>query len=70
VLYYFIDARKWFTGPKITIDVQGMTEEQQRVLANEGLNLGIGEGVTMGGFTGKTNADEKTVIEKTGEDSN
>jgi len=47
-----------------------MTEEQQRVLANEGLNLGIGEGVTMGGFTGKTNADEKTVIEKTGEDSN
>jgi amino acid transporter len=47
--YYFIDAKKWFTGPKITIDAEGMTDEQQEVLANEGLDLGNGEGVVMGG---------------------
>jgi amino acid transporter len=37
LLYYFVDARKWFTGPKITVDVDAMTEEQQEVLASEGL---------------------------------
>lgn len=56
--YYFIDARKWFTGPKITVDVQGMTLEQQEVLANEGLDLGAGEGViphTKGEKVGEKN---------------
>jgi len=39
LLYYFIDARKWFTGPKMTIDVSGMTEEQQVVLEAEGVDV-------------------------------
>lgn len=37
--YYFIDARKWFTGPKMTIDVSAMTEEQQEVLEAEGVDV-------------------------------
>ncbi|PMD59471.1 gaba permease [Hyaloscypha bicolor E] len=49
MLYYFVDARKWFTGPKITIDVEGLTEEQQAALAAEGLDLGLGEGIAPGG---------------------
>ena len=35
--YYYIDARKWFTGPKITVDVDALTEGQQEVLREEGL---------------------------------
>ncbi|KAK4692285.1 hypothetical protein P7C71_g4887, partial [Lecanoromycetidae sp. Uapishka_2] len=37
--YYFIDARKWFTGPKITVDVDDMTEEQKRAIAEDGLDV-------------------------------
>lgn len=39
--YYFIDARKWFTGPKITLDRDALTEEQQRAIADEGLEVQI-----------------------------
>ena len=39
LLYYFIDARKWFTGPKTTIDVGGMTEEQQATIQAEGIEI-------------------------------
>ncbi|RDW74932.1 Gaba permease [Coleophoma cylindrospora] len=39
--YYFIDARKWFTGPKMTIETQGMSEEQAEVLVQEGLVPGL-----------------------------
>ena len=35
--YYFIDARKWFTGPKITISADELTEEQQEAIREEGL---------------------------------
>lgn len=59
LLYYFIDARKWLTGPKITIDAEGLTTEQQETLAAEGLNLGKGEGVVVGG--------DKQFTEKAGE---
>ena len=38
--YYYIDARKWFTGPKITIDVDELTEEQQVAIREEGLDVG------------------------------
>lgn len=37
LLYYFIDARKWFTGPKITIDVNAVTEEEEKRLQEGGL---------------------------------
>ncbi|KAK6332888.1 GABA-specific high-affinity permease [Orbilia brochopaga] len=35
--YYFIDARKWFTGPKITIDATQLTEEQEDKMARNGV---------------------------------
>jgi hypothetical protein len=62
MLYYFIDARKWFTGPKITIDVQGLSEDQQAALAAEGLDLGIGEGIVPGG--GLVEPQSETIHEK------
>jgi amino acid transporter len=65
MLYYFIDARKWFTGPKTTIDVEGLTTEQQEALAAEGLDLGVGEGIVPGGGD-LTDSGEKGV-EKNGE---
>lgn len=37
--YYFIDARKWFTGPKITIETDDLTEAQQKALAEDGLDI-------------------------------
>ena len=42
--YYYIDARKWFTGPKITLDLDELTEEQEEALREEGLDVsGIDE---------------------------
>ena len=41
--YYYIDARKWFTGPKITIDVGDLTEEQEVAIREEGLDVAITE---------------------------
>ena len=52
LLYYFIDARKWFTGPKMTIDASAMTEEQQQVLEAEGVNV-------VGATDEKHNPDDK-----------
>ncbi|MCJ1232492.1 GABA-specific high-affinity permease [Varicellaria rhodocarpa] len=40
--YYFIDARKWFTGPKMTIDTDDLTERQAQALRDEGLDEGVG----------------------------
>ena len=37
--YYYIDARKWFTGPKITIDTNDLTEAQQKAIAEDGLEV-------------------------------
>jgi len=37
--YYYIYARKWFTGPKITIDTDGLTEEQAETIRDEGLEV-------------------------------
>ena len=37
--YYYIDARKWFTGPKITIDADDLTEEQEVAIREEGLDV-------------------------------
>ena len=45
--YYFIDARKWFTGPKITIETDNLTEEQRVAIREEGLKVdGVGKGAT------------------------
>lgn len=37
--YYFIDARKWFTGPKITLNLDDLSESQERAIVNEGIEV-------------------------------
>lgn len=37
LLYYYIDARKWFTGPKITIDTADLSAEQEQEIRASGL---------------------------------
>ena len=37
--YYYIDARKWFTGPKITLDTDALSEEQEVAIREEGLEV-------------------------------
>ncbi|KAG4423114.1 hypothetical protein IFR04_003751 [Cadophora malorum] len=61
LLYYFVDARKWFTGPKTTVESQVLTLEQQAVMAAEGGSLTVGEDVSAG------NAHVKGVKEPSGE---
>ncbi|MCJ1289067.1 GABA-specific high-affinity permease [Xylographa carneopallida] len=65
LLYYYVDARKWFTGPKITIDTDGLTEEQAEAIRDEGLIVGglnpvhgSGEEATIGAGQG-LGRDEK-----------
>lgn len=42
--YYYIDARKWFTGPKITVNASDLTEAQQRAIVEDGLEVkGLGQ---------------------------
>ena len=48
--YYYINARKWFTGPKITIDTDALTEDQAQALREEGLQV---EGVKRSSFSGE-----------------
>ena len=37
--YYFIDARKWFTGPKITLNLDDLSESQERAIEEEGIEV-------------------------------
>ena len=37
--YYYLHARKWFTGPKITVADEDLTEEQQVAIREEGLDV-------------------------------
>ena len=46
LIYYYIDARKWFTGPKITIDTDDLTEEQKQAIRDDGLEVKGLDGVT------------------------
>lgn len=45
LLYYVVDARKWFTGPKITVDLDSLTDEVRQALQQEGLEI---EGIDHG----------------------
>ncbi|KAJ9616640.1 GABA-specific high-affinity permease [Cladophialophora chaetospira] len=49
LLYYYIDARKWFKGPQITIDLSQLTEEQQEALKQEGVKVEGGGLAVVGG---------------------
>ena len=50
MLYYAVDARKWFKGPKITVDLDQLDEEQEQALREDGLEVeGLeGQGVLSG----------------------
>ncbi len=37
--YYYADARKWFTGPKVTIAEEQLTEEQRVAVREKGLEV-------------------------------
>lgn len=39
LLYYFLDARKWFKGPKITVDLDQLDEAQEEAVREEGLEV-------------------------------
>lgn len=55
LLYYFIDARKWFTGPKMTLDVDTMSPDQRQVLVDEGLEIK--------GLTGEGSKNDETAVD-------
>ncbi|KAI9701264.1 MAG: GABA-specific high-affinity permease [Candelina mexicana] len=46
--YYFLDAYKWFTGPKITLNLDDLSEGQEKALADEGLEVGKLAGARIG----------------------
>lgn len=50
--YYYIDARKWFTGPKITVDTDDLTEAQQRAIVEDGLEVKGLEDLVQGKVSG------------------
>lgn len=60
ILYYYIDARKWFTGPKITVDLDQLTEEQEEALREEGVQVeGLETKGVVGGRSGSTTSAQK-----------
>ena len=62
--YYYIDARKWFTGPKITIDTDGLTEEQAEAIRDEGLEIKALNPVHGTGVEAGIGREEKDAIER------
>lgn len=48
MIYYFVDARKWFKGPRITLDLGTLTEREMEALREEGLEIEeVGEGSSV-----------------------
>lgn len=37
--YYYIDARKWFTGPKITLPADDLSDAQRQAIKEEGIQI-------------------------------
>lgn len=63
--YYFIDARTWFKGPQVTIDLTQLTEEQEAALRDEGVKVeddpsGGGIAIVDGGKGVNDGEDGKT----------
>jgi hypothetical protein len=57
-IYYFVDARKWFTGPRTTLDeldgvAHHLTEEQRQELVKEGLVSAGSDRGEVGGIAEK-----------------
>lgn len=60
LLYYFLDAHKWFRGPQITIDLSQLTEEQEAALKDEGLKEeGTSGQAVLGGRADSTSSATK-----------
>lgn len=66
--YYYIDARKWFTGPKITLPTDDLSDAQRQAIKDEGIQVadkvGGGGGIRGGGEEG--GREKKAVREKEG----
>ena len=60
--YYYIDARKWFTGPKITIDSDDLTDAQVQALKEEGLDVTGLDRVNRHGVEGGAVKSEKELV--------
>ncbi|EON62232.1 hypothetical protein W97_01453 [Coniosporium apollinis CBS 100218] len=61
LLYYFVDARKWFQGPKITLAEGDLTEHQEEILKEEGLDVKIDGIAPIVSRDEENNADGKKV---------
>ncbi len=62
--YYYIDARKWFTGPKITIDTDDLSEAQQQGLRDEGLEVKGLEVTKVGSGSGSGSGSAEEGVKK------
>lgn len=62
LLYYAVDARKWFRGPQITIDLAELTEEQEAALREEGLKVEGTDGTAVLG--GERSGSTSSVVKK------
>jgi len=61
--YYYIDARKWFTGPKMTLNLEEFSEEQTDAMRADGLEInGLSPVRSADGVTG----EEHNMTEKKG----
>lgn len=65
-VYYFLNARKWFTGPKTTVDEmevvpgRSLTDEQQAELPGDSK---VAEAKGSGGYTGVSDKDAVVATE-------
>ncbi|KAH7076868.1 amino acid permease-domain-containing protein [Paraphoma chrysanthemicola] len=62
LLYYFVDARKWFTGPKITLREEGISEAPAGAIKKDALHIDGVSAQSNGSYIGAAefNAEEKT----------
>jgi hypothetical protein len=37
--YFYVDARKWFVGPKVTLSLDDLSPSQEKELQDEGLDM-------------------------------
>ncbi|KAK8157760.1 gaba permease [Phyllosticta citrichinensis] len=59
--YYYIDARKWFTGPRTTLDADELSKDQQDALKDEGTTI---EGIKPSSISGRGDESSPVVITK------
>ena len=61
--YYYLDARKWFTGPKITLPTDDLSDAQRQAIKDEGIQIADKfDGDIRGG--GEEGGREKQAVRK------